>query len=133
MSVFCLSESSDQLSSVITAQEHPRFHVEIAHRGATLLSFHTSHEYGDMEVLGGYTSRESLLAGYASRNWIMAPFANRIPHGEYEFEGVKYILPEDRRMHGLVAHEDWSLLEAVETSEGLMLIYTLESLADGLV
>lgn len=127
-----MSESSDGLSSIITAPGYSGFRVEIAHRGATLLSFHTSQDHGDIEVLGGYTSRDSLLSGYASRNWIMAPFANRIPDGVYEFEGVTYTLPADRRMHGLVAHEDWSLLEAVETQEGLMLIYTLDSLSDGI-
>jgi aldose 1-epimerase len=104
-------------TTIVTAPLHPGFRVEIARRGATLLSFHTSHEYGDLEVLGGYRSLDALSTGYASRNWIMAPFANRIPDGKYQFEGKEYILPPERRMHGLVAHEDWELLDAIETPE----------------
>lgn len=127
-----VTNHSDQgIVTNISHSDSSSFSARIAHRGATLLSFHTSAEYGDMEILGGYRSLEDLQAGYASRNWVMAPFANRIPNGEYEFEGKKYILPEDRWLHGLVAHEDWELLEAVETPEGLMLIYTLDTLADG--
>lgn len=51
MSLFCVSESSDGLSSIITAPGYSGFRVEIAHRGATLLSFHTSQDHGDIEVL----------------------------------------------------------------------------------
>jgi len=45
---------------------------------------------------------------------IMIPYANRVRDGEYEFEGVRYVLPrneEGHAIHGLVLNDEWELLE----------------------
>jgi aldose 1-epimerase len=117
--------------TTISHRDFPSFSVQVAHYGATLLSFHTNKEFGDMEILGGYRSLEDLHTGYASRNWVMAPFANRIPNGRYTWQGGEYILPEGSRMHGLVAKEVWDLLDVSVTEDAMELTFTLDSLSDG--
>ena len=118
--------------TVISHRDFPSFSVQVAHYGATLLSFHTSKEFGDIEILGGYRSLEDLHVGYASRNWVMAPFANRIPNGRYTWQGSEYMLPEGSRMHGLVAKEVWDLLDVSTTEDAMELTFTLDSLSDGI-
>jgi aldose 1-epimerase len=117
--------------TIISHRDFPSFSVQVAHYGATLLSFHTNKEFGDMEILGGYRSLEDLHMGYASRNWVMAPFANRIPNGRYTWQGSEYVLPEGSRMHGLVAKEVWDLLDVSATEDVMELTFSLDSLSDG--
>jgi aldose 1-epimerase len=94
--------------------------AEIAHRGATLLSFRVQHGGSLVDLVDGFATPEELADPKGARSWIMAPFSNRIPEGLYVFQGESHRLeitqPKSRTaIHGLVRTEPFERIHAEET------------------
>lgn len=58
---------------------------------------------------------------------ILIPYANRVKGGEYEFDGIKYILPKNQEgnaIHGLVLDKKWDIILSSTNSIKLKYILT---------
>lgn len=96
--------------------------AEIAHRGATLLSFRVQRGGRPVELVDGFATPEELADPKGARSWIMAPFSNRIAEGRYAFQGASHQLeltqPKARTaIHGLLRTEPFELVRTEETGD----------------
>ncbi len=110
--------------------------AEIAHRGATLLSFRVQHGGRPVDLVDGFATPEELENPQGARSWIMAPFSNRIPEGLYVFQGESHRLeitqPKSRNaMHGLVRTESFEPIRPEETGEFAAITLACRSLRSG--
>ncbi len=98
--------------------------VTIAHRGATVLNIHVTHDGQRRDVADGYRDAAELESHSGSRFAVMAPFANRIADARYTFEGEPRDLqpgvPEGRRgiRHGFVRGVDFDLRDLATSVSG---------------
>ncbi|WP_460173372.1 aldose epimerase family protein [Vulcanisaeta sp. JCM 14467] len=89
-------------------------HAVMCNRGAYLLEWSIS----DKDVVLPGDLDKPTWGGMA----ILIPFANRVKGGEYEFEGVRYLLPkneEGHAIHGLVLNEEWDVVSIGENNVSL--------------
>jgi len=110
--------------------------AEIAHRGATLLSFRVQQGGRPVDLLDAFATPEELEDPKGARSWIMAPFSNRIADGRYVFQGVSHQLeltqPKSRTaIHGLVRTEPFEPIHAEETGDSAGITLTCRSLRSG--
>ncbi len=57
---------------------------------------------------------------------LLIPYANRVKGGEYEFDGIRYVLPKNQEgnaIHGLVLDKKWEIISS--SSDSIKLKYTL--------
>lgn len=78
------------------------FTAEVAYEGATLLSWRpVSTDGGEGEnLVDGYSTPAEMQSHNGVRNGILAPFTNRIPDGQFSFDGQAH------RIEPVLAHED---------------------------
>ena len=112
--------------------------AEIAHRGATLLSFRVQHRGKPVDLVDGFATPEELADPKGARSWVMAPFSNRIPEGHYEFQGASHQLdltqPKARMaIHGLVRTEPFEPDRAEETGDLAGVTFACQALRAGRV
>lgn len=93
--------------------------VEIAHRGATVVSWHVPDaDAGLLEMGRGYRSPAALQENSSAAFAVMAPFVNRVAGGTYTFAGQHHDLrpamhaADTEVIHGLVRRAAWEFLGA---------------------
>lgn len=89
--------------------------VEIAVKGATVLTWKAPFrgELGDF--LAGFVSDEDLDGQGGMRNGLLFPFANRLRDDQYSWDGVTYSVPmqvpaDPEVIHGYVRVQDWDVV-----------------------
>ncbi|MDO4791953.1 MAG: hypothetical protein Q3999_05660 [Buchananella hordeovulneris] len=105
--------------------------LEVASRGAVVLSWKVPTPRGPRELIDGYVDDADLASGHGARSAVLAPWSNRIEAGRYEFDGRVYQLPtgaDGHALHGLVTGLDFALTDSgpdfltfetrIEPSEG---------------
>lgn len=111
--------------------------VTIAHRGATVLTIHVTHDGQRHDVANGYRNAAELESHSGSRFAVMAPFANRIADARYTFDGEHYDLqpgvPEDQRgiRHGFVRGVDFDLRELTASASGAQATFVTRAIRPG--
>lgn len=87
--------------------------AEIALKGAVLLNYFVNLNNNLFNIIDGFKTPEELVKAKGARCYIMAPFANRIPNGEYSFEGKNYkiepVPPRNEVIHGFTAAHIFAL------------------------
>jgi len=88
--------------------------VEIAIKGATVLTWKAPFrgELGDF--LAGFVSDEDLDGQSGMRNGLLFPFANRLRDNKYSWDGQSYDVPmqvnvDPEVIHGYVRVRDWDV------------------------
>jgi aldose 1-epimerase len=123
--------------TVVITNPETRLCVVIAHRGATLLNWHTMIAGRPADVVDGYTTAAELLRQDGVRNGVMAPFTNRIAHGRYRFNDTEHQLsphrqrPQQPPYHGFVRGLDMILRRASATAEHARLSFTTKAIRPG--
>jgi aldose 1-epimerase len=110
--------------------------AEVAHRGATLLSFRVQHGGRPVDLLDGFATPEELADPKGARSWIMAPFSNRIAEGRYDFQGTSHQLeltqPKSRTaIHGLLRTEPFEPIRTEEAGDLASVTYACQALRAG--
>lgn len=89
--------------------------LEVAARGAVVLSWKVPSQDGMLELIDGYLDDADLAEGHGARSALLAPWSNRIEGGRYEFDGRTYQLEtgdDGHALHGLVTGVDFELVES---------------------
>lgn len=95
--------------------------------GGFILYWHVRFNDKLQNVIDGYRDDKEIEEQNGARSCIMAPFSNRLPDGEYVFNGVKYkiskeIFPGNFIAHGFARFLEFRLLETVEENDKLKLV-----------
>lgn len=88
--------------------------VEIAIKGATVLSWHAPFRGKLGSFLAGFETQEAFESQSGMRNAIMFPFANRLAGDQYTWDRVTYQVPKQYKfdpevIHGFVRVADWEV------------------------
>ena len=88
--------------------------VEIAIKGATVLSWQAPFRGELGNFLAGFTTQEAFESQSGMRTAIMFPFANRLANDQYTWDGVTYQVPKQYEndpevIHGFVRVADWEV------------------------
>ncbi|OKL52003.1 aldose 1-epimerase [Buchananella hordeovulneris] len=100
---------------------HEGARLEVAARGATVVSWRVATPAGPRELIDGYRDDAELEAGHGARSAVMAPWSNRIHDACYTFADQHYDLGpaadgSREAIHGLVSDQDFTLTEATDNS-----------------
>jgi aldose 1-epimerase len=124
--------------TVVVTNPDAGLQVVIAHRGATLLNWHTTIDDGQrIDLVDGYATAAELDQQDGVRNGIMAPFTNRIARGRYLFNNTEHRLGRDGQhpaqptYHGFLRTTDMSLLDASATNERAVITFTTKGVRPG--
>jgi len=86
--------------------------IEVAVKGATLLSWNASFKGVTGNFVAGFVSEEDFYSQAGMRNGLLFPFANRLRNNQYTWDGVTYTVPKQTEadpevIHGFVRLNDW--------------------------
>ncbi len=86
--------------------------IEVAVKGATLLSWRAPFKGVHGDLVAGFVSEEDFDSQAGMRNGLLFPFANRLRNNEYTWDGVTYTVPKQTEadpevIHGFVRLNDW--------------------------
>lgn len=123
MSRFTFSEGSFGKYPTVTLNDTlSGSEIEIALRGATLLSYNIPTGSGLLNIVDGYASPRELEEQSGARSCIMAPFSNRIENGSYVFNNVRYQMtnpvdPNREVIHGFARVLDFKVKDIHQSDE----------------
>lgn len=121
------NSSLGEFKTLLINDKKTKCKIEIALRGATLLSYYVKLAQNIFDIIDGFQSQDELASGTAARCWIMAPFANRIENGIYNFLGKTYFIkpipPRNQAIHGFTSNVDFKIIDTESNDEEIIITF----------
>ncbi|MBU2444958.1 MAG: hypothetical protein KJ666_05220 [Bacteroidetes bacterium] len=129
------NSSLGQFKTLLINDNETRSKIEIALRGAMLLSYYVKLDQNIFNIIDGFQSQDELGSGTGARCWIMAPFPNRIENGIYKFLGKTYqlrpIAPRTQVIHGFTSNVDFKIIDTESNDEEIIITFYTNILRPG--